>query len=466
MSTPSEALECAAVNNYLREHCKEYGASPNDKRKPYNHYTDEQRLDIAKYAEENGASAAARYFSKEYERSVNESSVRYMLKKYRQQQTEPGSGDIVSLPPAKRGRPLLLGDDLDQRVVKTITNLRQAGGVVTGPIIVGLANGIVSHHNRNLLLQNGGPISLNRTWSESIMKRMNYVKRKGTKAARKVPENFLEVKNIFFDQIRRSIQEHGIPDELILNMDETGIPVLPVSEWTMAPEGSSQVSVIGKEDKAQVTAVLTSTLSGGFPRPQLIYKGKTHQCHPKYNFPADVDVHHSENHWANRETMLRWIENCLSPYLAETKADLRLFNSQKALLILDVYAVHRTAEVKESLLQKNCIPVYVPAGCTGELQPLDVSVNSAFKLSLTNSFQAWYAEQVTEQLSVGNENPNICLRYGLMKHYNAKWIITACDHVRSKPEIVKLGWEKSGISTAARAPCPFNQDLINDRPEH
>lgn len=51
------------------------------------------------------------------------------------------------------------------------------------------------------------------------------------------------------------------------------------------------------------SATFAGTLTGDFLPMQLIYGGKTYMCHPKYTFPAEFDITHSENHWANSETM-------------------------------------------------------------------------------------------------------------------------------------------------------------------
>ena len=42
--------------------------------------------------------------------------------------------------------------------------------------------------------------------------------------------------------------------------------------------------------------------------------------------------------------------------------------------------------------------VFVPAGCTGSLQPLDISINEPFKQYLKEIFSNWYAEQVKNSL--------------------------------------------------------------------
>ena len=44
---------------------------------------------------------------------------------------------------------------------------------------------------------------------------------------------------------------------------------------------------------------------------------------------------------------------------------------------------------------------FVPASCTGELQPLDLSGNDTFKQSVKNAFQSWYADEIDKNLQNG-----------------------------------------------------------------
>ena len=47
-----------------------------------------------------------------------------------------------------------------------------------------------------------------------------------------------------------------IPEDLIINFDQTGIHYIPVSDWTMAEEGSKRVEIVGKGDKGSLQQFL------------------------------------------------------------------------------------------------------------------------------------------------------------------------------------------------------------------
>ncbi len=47
---------------------------------------------------------------------------------------------------------------------------------------------------------------------------------------------------------------------------------------------------------------------------QIIFKGETNRVLPKESAPEGWVFDHSGNHWANNETMERWVLNILSPW--------------------------------------------------------------------------------------------------------------------------------------------------------
>ena len=58
-----------------------------------------------------------------------------------------------------------------------------------------------------------------------------------------------------------------IPPDLILNLDQTAVNYIPLSNWK---EGSKSVSV---DDKCQITLVHAAAMSGKLLPLQLVYQG-------------------------------------------------------------------------------------------------------------------------------------------------------------------------------------------------
>jgi hypothetical protein len=65
---------------------------------------------------------------------------------------------------------------------------------------------------------------------------MKFMKCKGTKGAKKLPSDFHQIKTDFVSRAHQTVEEHHIPLELIISLDETGLPVVPVSDWTLDTE--------------------------------------------------------------------------------------------------------------------------------------------------------------------------------------------------------------------------------------
>ncbi len=406
---------------------------------------------VARFANESTATKAARKFSTP-ERKLHESTVRGWTKTFRKElhakpSSEISESDMANNP---RGRPLLLGDALDKQVQEMIRSIREAGGVINQTIVLSIARGIVSSHDRSLLKEHGGPIDLSRTWVESIMGRMNFVRRKGTKAAKKLPDNIEQEKVDFLARICEKVVEHNIPPELIINFDQTSVNIVPVSDWTLNLSGQKQVDIIGKDDKRAITALLGTSLTGDLLPTQVIYQGSSKRCHPKFNFPKEWDITHTPTHWSNTETMIQYMDNIANPYFKKVKADLGLPPQQKSLIICDVFKAHRTTEFKEKVVESGCELEYVPANCTSEFQPLDVSGNKEFKGDLKGSFQGHYADQVSKGLAEGLTPADIKvdLQLGTLKPLHAKWVLHAAEALRQNKSVLLAGWKMSGIADA------------------
>ncbi len=146
--------------------------------------------------------------------------------------------------------------------------------------------------------------------------------------------------------------------------------------------------------------------------------------------------------------MIEYAEKILFPYV-EDKRKIHGAN-QKALVIFDVFAAHRCSSFIEKLQEINCEVLFIPAGCTGELQPLDVMVNDAFKKLMKNEFTDWYSGEVAEAISDGEDpaNVHVPLTLTIVKPEHAKWLVKSMQALGAKTDIIRGGFQKSGIMGA------------------
>ena len=217
------------------------------------------------------------------------------------------------------------------------------------------------------LTVNGDHISLSKDWAHYMLQRIGFVKRKGTTKGTLQVENFEEEKHQFLFDIKVIVTIEEVPPCLVINWDQTGIKYVPVSNWTMAKQGTKKVEVVGVSDKRQITAVFAGTLSDTFLPPQIIYKERAKACLPKVTFPTDWHITFSHNHWANETTVKDYITNIIVPYVLRKKEELKLHSEQRALCIIDNFSAQCTNDVLELLERHNIDTVLVPPNCTGEL---------------------------------------------------------------------------------------------------
>ena len=122
-------------------------------------------------------------------------------------------------------------------------------------------------------------------------------------------------------------------------------------------------------------------------------------------------------------------------------------------MIFDVFKGHMCDSVHTLLESNKILQVLVPNNCTDLLQPLDLSVNKPFKDTLRSKFSEWYAHEVVEA-GKQVEEVQVEMRMSVMKELSSWWFISAYDHIRSNPDIVKNGFKKAGITEALEKGLP------------
>ena len=72
--------------------------------------------------------------------------------------------EISEIPQKQCGRPLLLGEELEDEVKLFIKSARENGAIVNTETVMCTAREVVISHEANLLLENSGYINISKDW--------------------------------------------------------------------------------------------------------------------------------------------------------------------------------------------------------------------------------------------------------------------------------------------------------------
>ena len=124
----------------------------------------------------------------------------------------------------------MLPKNLMKKVIETVTNLRLRRVPASAAVICSVARGVIIANDRSLLLENGGYIDLSTDWSLQVLYRFEKLGRKITSrmaTTAKIPiapALLSETKLDFQRKIKELQAWHKIPENLIINFDQTPLP--------------------------------------------------------------------------------------------------------------------------------------------------------------------------------------------------------------------------------------------------
>ena len=173
-------------------------------------------------------------------------------------------------------------------------------------------------------------------------------------------------------------------------MNETPIPFDSLNGKTYAMKQARTVwakQTKGGWDKRQATLILY-VFADGLSRikPKLIFHtatGAQIQRNEEGLYDNRVTVEFNPTAYNNEALFLRWIDEELIK-LEDWK--------DGGLLAIDAAEFHKTERVLNTLRNHCIIPSMIPPGCTGLVQPLDISINKPFKELLREHVES-YAEE-------------------------------------------------------------------------
>jgi hypothetical protein len=321
-------------------------------------------------------------------------------------------------------------------------------------LVLGLLKQKVPH----LLKENGGRFQASESWLKKLIRvDMKLVMRKST-TGRALPDDWeMQVEDLA-KRLAIVTFTHDIPPSLVVNADQTGWPLAPSRGNTLAKKGAKEVAVIGKDDKRQVTLLLGCSAAGDMVPPQLILKGKREKSLPpmavriKPEFDGWLFSLNPINTWSSLTTMKEWVQRVLAPYFDAKRKELGLKSDQKAVLILDCWSVHKSAEFRNFLRVEygNIILLYVPACCTSKGQVVDLILNWPMKSASIKEFEAWLSQQVTGKLDRGVALVDIKIDLSMttLRPLIPSMIYVGYKAFVEEKEKVLVGWRRAGLLRA------------------
>uniref|UniRef100_A0AAR2J5P4 HTH CENPB-type domain-containing protein n=1 Tax=Pygocentrus nattereri TaxID=42514 RepID=A0AAR2J5P4_PYGNA len=254
----------------------------------------------------------------------------------------------------------------------------------------------------------GGP-----SWCYRFMQRNRLSIRARTTMSQKLPADFQAKVDSFREFVEKHVTEHNMTPDHIINMDEVPLTFdIPMGR-SVAEKGLKSVNIVTTgNEKSHFTVVLACCGDGSKLPPMVIFKRKTM---PKIQSPS-VAVAVNEKGWMDQEMMNLWLT--------------------KSLLVMDSMRAHITPQFKNKLKVFNTIPAIIPGGLTKILQPLDISVNRSFKAVLRHLWEQWMLDGEHSFTATGR------MRHATFSEV-IEWISKAWASV--KTESILLGFRKAGI---------------------
>jgi hypothetical protein len=292
-----------------------------------------------------------------------------------------------------------------------------------------------------------------------IRNNLHWRVRQKTCSSAKLPVDWESQGRAMIERIAVLVKQYKIPADLIINFDQTGVHLVPSSNSTYAVMGSKNVSVINSDDKRQITVIIASTPSGHLLAPQIIFQGKTDRCHPEAT-PETIrnrfHITHSENHWSSQITMTEYIKFIVDPFIQTIIEKKNLHQDQKAIIVLDCWSVHKSAEFRGFVKKKypNLLLVYIPPNCTSKLQVADVALNYSFKHGIKIRYEEWVTRELYKQLQA-KQTLNIQTNMAVIKPLILNWCFESWRSLENRQDLIMKGWFKC----MDRILDPFNTDV-------
>ena len=256
-----------------------------------------------------------------------------------QEQNKKGETSVQSTIGRVRGQPLLIEEVLDLKLRSMLVNLRTADAGINIQVVSGVLNGSIRANPERFGKYMDFKVTRSQVqpWYQSMKFSCRAVTTSRPVITRSL---WAEVRSQFFHEITDKVLQHNIPDELIINVDQTPSKFVATNNITMAAKREKNISRAGATDKRAINVTLCESLYGCMLLFQLSYTGKMESSLVDFTFPERFCLGFNQKYWSNETKTIRLLKDLLVPYIKKVKEEKSLTQSQKSLLVWDAFKAH------------------------------------------------------------------------------------------------------------------------------
>ena len=222
----------------------------------------------------------------------------------------------------------------------------------------------------------GKPCELTKHWFYGFLRRfpdlkMTHPKKREQARDAAVSEKMLEN---YFTELNNTLDKYDLKNkpEMIWNVDETGISLEHNPPKVLAKAGSNPHCVTSGKSPTTTVIAAVSALGETIP-PYVIFKGERMSKDIKTDGLPGTEYRSSPTGWSNATLFLDFFKN---HFLHHVK-------TRPCILLYDGHSTHVTFDIIETARKENVHLFVLPPHSSHCLQPLDVSVFSPFKKSIS-----------------------------------------------------------------------------------
>eukprot|EP00759_Apiculatamorpha_spiralis_P045241 PhF_6_TR42112/c0_g1_i11/m.63592 len=276
---------------------------------------------------------------------------------------------------------------------------------------------------------------------------------------RTYPPNWKELGHDMLLRISYIAQTERVIPECIVNADETAAAYYALAEKGLAEQGCRPQN-ISRGDKRSATLLSAISLTGDLLEPFVIWNGKEGGERAKVKEAFHVKQFQTTNHYVSTAVLETYANSVLKPYREQMIQRNPQADSKSPLIwLIDCCSVHVSEETCTRILRK-CHGldedywwlriVFVPAHCTGKLQPCDVGLFNRLKRKLiwtrSKILLNLLREKHSKQEKIGDTKS---LGAALSKGLLIQAILDAYNVIGEQREANVAAFEKCGLTKDA-----------------